>query len=160
MATKKITLNGLRSIVKQIIKEEITDNRLRINLDFSEPGGGMTTGDDGIKNLKKFKEIYKSLLNNIPVQFSMSYFTSGAHLGSGMLKPFSSSSKEKTNKVELVEYDVYFAHLSDSRNFKGFTTINDFMKDLYRMGQNNAQAFLDNNPSQDNAQSFSDNERF
>jgi hypothetical protein len=78
MATKKITLNELRSIVKQIIKEEKNPIRKKIVENFASNDFYKKSKNDAVKFLKQ------NDYNWVTVEYDETYNTVRIYQGSGL----------------------------------------------------------------------------
>lgn len=85
MATKKITLNELRSIVKQIIKEEsenkkqINEERLKSSWELKDEISNLEMSDELRSEIDKFIELNDSKNTGKSQSYSNLYYRSNLH---------------------------------------------------------------------------------
>lgn len=148
MVTKKITLNELRSIVKQIIKEEMTDNTLKIELYATSSGAA---NPKSRQNVESYRKIQDSLKNNVPVQFTVRYINEKGgvtvNLVNGVVKPVSRGKEDVSGKLRAAAVaDIkLFSEYGKKQNYEGQETINDVIGLIDRFSSESANNFIKQN---------------
>jgi hypothetical protein len=145
MATKKITLNELKTLVKKIINEEMTDNTLKVELfATSSDGGGNPKSRE---NIVSYRKIQDSLKNNVPVQFTVRYITEKgsvtADLVNGVVKPVSRGKDDFGNlrPAEIADIKL-FSNYGKKQNYEGQETISDMLRLIQNFSHESTRNFI------------------
>jgi hypothetical protein len=150
---KKNTANQLRSIVKQIIKEEVSSgNSTQIVLYTNEMG---MVGAKSRENVTNQTKMVEALKNSVTVNFTIRYIhekgSTGNDLVVGTLTPVSRGKDDGTGRprpVAEVEIKLYSKYAEQNRNYEGRESVNDTLQLIMRYGQNSAENMIKNNSSQ------------
>jgi hypothetical protein len=150
---KKNTATQLRSIVKQIIKEEVSSgNSTQIVLYTNEMGRVGAKSRENVTNQTKMVEALK---NSVTVNFTIRYIhekgSTGNDLVVGTLTPVSRGKDDGTGRprpVAEVEIKLYSKYAEQNRNYEGKESVNDTLQLIMRYGQNSAENMIKNNSSQ------------